>query len=61
MFTSLIGWRAISGPSTIVGFILFGLVVTAFFAAAITIWRRNADPRARAVWILTGTSLLYAH
>jgi hypothetical protein len=60
MFTSLIGWRAISGPSTIVGFILFGLVVTAFFAAAITIWRRNADPRARAVWILTGTSLLYA-
>jgi len=26
---------------TIVGFILFGLVVTAFFAAAITIWRRQ--------------------
>jgi len=36
-----------------------GLVVTAVFAAAITIWRRNADREPRG-WILTGTSLLYA-
>ena len=60
MFTSLIGWREISAGAAIVGFAILGFVVTAFVAAAITIWRRNTDPRARAVLTLTGTSLLYA-
>jgi hypothetical protein len=60
MFTSLLGWRQISAPSAVVGFAILGLVVAAFVSATITIWRRNTDPRARAVLILTGTSLLYA-
>jgi hypothetical protein len=60
MFTSLLGWRAISAASVIVGLVVLGLVATAFAGAAITIWRRHANPRSRAVWILTGTTLLYA-
>lgn len=60
MFTSLIGWRTISAASTVAGGFLLGSVVAAFLFAAIALWRRKADPRARAVWILTGTSLLYA-
>jgi hypothetical protein len=60
MFTSLVGWRALSAASVTVGFVLLGFVVAAFLAAATAIWRRHASPRSRAVWILTGTSLVYA-
>ena len=60
MFTSLIGWRAISILSTTAGAIMLGLVLISFLASAAAIWRRNATARSRAVWILTGTSLIYA-
>jgi hypothetical protein len=60
MLTSLVGWRAISVPSTIIGFLLLGSVVAAFLASAAAVWRHSPEPRTRAVWILTGTSLLYA-
>ncbi len=60
MFSSLLGWRALSIASTAVGAIMLGLVVAAFLAGAVMIWRRSATARSRAVWILTGTSLMYA-
>ena len=60
MFTSLLGWRALSPASTAAGSVVFGLVLIAFLAAAAAIWRRHATARSRAVWILTGTSLVYA-
>jgi hypothetical protein len=60
MFTSLVGWRTISFASAGIGFVMLGLVVAAFLTAATAIWRRDATPRSRVVWILTGTSLLYA-
>ena len=60
MFTSLVGWRALSFASVAVGFVMLGAVVAAFLTAAAAIWRRQASPRSRAVWILTGTSLAYA-
>jgi hypothetical protein len=60
MFTSLVGWRALSAASVTVGSMMLGFVVAAFLVAATTIWRRQASPRSRAVWILTGTSLVYA-
>jgi hypothetical protein len=60
MFTSLLGWRALSIVPTAIGTIMLGLVVAAFLASAAMIWRRSATARSRAVWILTGTSLMYA-
>jgi hypothetical protein len=60
MFTSLVGWRALSAASVTAGFVMLGFVVAAFLVAAKAIWRCHASPRTRAVWILTGTSLLYA-
>jgi len=60
MFTSLVGWRAITLGSVLVGAALLSLVIAAFVTAARAIWRRQPSPRARAVWILTGTTLVYA-
>jgi len=60
MFTNLLGWRAISVTSVTAGAVLLGLVAAAFLRATMRIWRRHATPRARVVWILTGTSLGYA-
>ncbi len=60
MFTGLIGWRTISIPSTIVGFAMLSLVTAAFVVAATAIWRRRATPRLQAVFVLIGTSLVYA-
>ena len=60
MFTSLLGWRAITAESTVVGVLLLGLVAAACLVAFAMIWRRRATARARAVWILTGTSLTFA-
>jgi hypothetical protein len=60
MFTSLLGFRSISAMTTTAGSVLFVLVLAAFFRAAVKIWRRNATARTKAVWILIGTSLVYA-
>lgn len=60
MFTSLLGFRSISTLTTAAGGVLFVLVLAAFVVAAVKIWRREATARAKAVWILTGTSLVYA-
>jgi len=60
MFTNLLGWRAITAGSTVVGAVLLGLVSVACLAAFVAIWRRRATARDRAVWILAGTSLTFA-
>ena len=60
LFTSMLGWRAITVGSVLVGAILLALVIAAWAGAARAIWRRQPSGRARAVWILTGTSLVYA-
>jgi hypothetical protein len=60
MFTSLMGIRTISVMTASVGAALFGLVAAAFISAAVRVWRREATARAKAVWILTGFSLVYA-
>jgi len=60
MFTNLLGWRAISVASVTAGAVLLGLVAAAFLTSTIMIWQRHATSRARVVWILTGTSLVYA-
>jgi hypothetical protein len=59
MFASLFGWREISTASVLLGFAMLGSVAATFSATTIKIWRRQAGSRERAVWILTGTSLLY--
>jgi hypothetical protein len=60
MFTSLMGIRTISAATAAVGAVMLGLVLGAFVAATVKIWRREATARAKAVWILTGSSLVYA-
>jgi len=60
MFTNLIGIRAISAATAAVGAVVLGLVTAAFISAAVRVWRREATARAKAVWILTGSSLVYA-
>jgi hypothetical protein len=60
MYTSLLGIRAISAATVAVGAAFLCLVVTAFGAAATKIWRREATARAKVVWILTGSSLVYS-
>ncbi|MEO7413129.1 MAG: hypothetical protein ABIZ81_07215 [Opitutaceae bacterium] len=60
MFTNLLGFRGISAASTAMGSLALGLVLTAFFMATIAIWRRQATARVRVVWILIGTTLVYA-
>jgi hypothetical protein len=60
MFTSLLGFRHISAATVTFGAILLGLVLGAFIEATARIWRREATARAKTVWILTGTSLVYA-
>jgi hypothetical protein len=60
MFTSLMGIRAISAATAAIGAGLLSLVAAAFMAAAARIWRGDATARAKAVWILTGSSLVYA-
>lgn len=42
MFTSLLGWRAVSVASVAAGSVLLSLVVFAFLAATAMIWRRHA-------------------
>jgi len=60
MFTSLLGIRAISPATAAIGAVLLGLVLAVFIAAGAKIWRREATARAKAAWILTGTSLTFA-
>jgi hypothetical protein len=60
MFTNLLGWRAISIASVAAGGLLLALVLGAFLATTIAIWRRQATGRTRAAWFLTGTTLAYA-
>jgi hypothetical protein len=43
-----------------VGFVLLALVGWVFVAAAAKLWQRKATRRAKAIWVLTGTSLAYA-
>jgi hypothetical protein len=54
------GNQVISTAVVFVGAWFLALVLGVFVAAAAKIWRREATARARAVWILTGTSLAYA-
>jgi hypothetical protein len=60
MFTSLLGFRSISVVTTAAGTVLLVLVLAVFFMAAAKIWQREATARTKAVWVLTGTSLVYA-
>jgi len=60
MFTSLLGLRFISVATVAAGAGLLGLMLAAFFGAAVMIWRRQATTREKVVWILTGTTLFYA-
>ncbi|HZP59443.1 MAG TPA: hypothetical protein VFB27_03890 [Opitutaceae bacterium] len=60
MYTSLLGFRSLSPLPTAAGAAVLGLVLGAFVSAAGRLWRREADMRAGAVWLLTGTSLAYA-
>ncbi|MGA3006497.1 MAG: hypothetical protein ABSE59_01270 [Opitutaceae bacterium] len=60
MFASLLGLRSISATTVVAGAVLLGLVLGAFLEATVKIWRHKATARARAVWALTGTSLVYA-
>ncbi|HTQ30905.1 MAG TPA: hypothetical protein VMI53_06820 [Opitutaceae bacterium] len=59
MFTSLLGFRSISAPTTSAGTALLGLVLAAFLTAAVKIWRGEATARTKVVWILTGIPLIY--
>jgi hypothetical protein len=52
--------QVVSAALVAVGAMLLALVVGAFLAAAVRMWRREASARAKAVWVLSGTSLLYA-
>jgi hypothetical protein len=54
------GNQVISAAVVFVGAVFLALVVVAFVAAVAKIWRREATARAKAVWILMGTSLAYA-
>ncbi|HXA15116.1 MAG TPA: hypothetical protein VNW23_08315, partial [Opitutaceae bacterium] len=60
MFASLLGLRSLSVAAVTAGAVLLSLVLCAFVGAAATIWRRQATARAKTVWILTGTSLVYS-
>ncbi|MGA2446257.1 MAG: hypothetical protein ABSG50_12600 [Opitutaceae bacterium] len=52
--------QVVSAALVAVGAMLLALVVGVFLAAAVRMWRREAPARAKAVWVLSGTSLLYA-
>ena len=52
--------QVVSAALVVVGAVLLVLVVSVFLAAAARIWRGQASARAKAVWVLSGTSLLYA-
>lgn len=60
MFTSLLGWRAITPASTAVGAGLLALCLLAWSGATLALCRRTAGARNRAVWLLIGTSMIYA-
>lgn len=60
MFTSLLGIREISIASTVIGSVALILVLAGFTWSAVMVWRREPTPRAKAVWVLTGTSLVYS-
>jgi hypothetical protein len=60
MFASLLGFRSISAATVTFGAVLLGLVLGAFAEATVKIWRREGTARAKTVWLLTGTTLVYA-
>lgn len=60
MFTSLLGFRSLSWPATLLGALLLSLVTLAFIGATIRIWRKQSGPRIRTIWFLAGTSLTYS-
>ena len=60
MFTSLLSWRAITPLSTVVGGAILALCLATWIRASLLLLRRQESPRARAVWFLITTTLLYA-
>ena len=60
MFTSLLSWRAITPFSTVVGGAILVLCLASWIRATLLLLRRQESPRARAVWFLITTTLLYA-
>jgi hypothetical protein len=60
MFANLLGFRYISATAVVIGAVLLGLTLGAFVEATVKIWRREATARAKAVWILTGVTFVYA-
>ena len=60
MFTSLLSWRAITPLSTAVGGVILALCLAAWIRATLFLLKRQESPRARAVWFLITTTLLYA-
>jgi hypothetical protein len=57
---SPVATQIVSASLVAVGAVLLVAVVVVFLVAARRIWRGQATARAKAVWVLAGTSLLYA-
>ncbi len=60
MFTSLLSWRAITPLSTAVGGTILALCFAAWIRATLPLLQGQKAPRARTIWFLITTSLLYA-
>ncbi len=60
MFTSLLGWRALTPASTALGGGVLVLCLVAWADATRALYLRRATARDRAVWLLIGASMVYA-
>jgi hypothetical protein len=59
MFSSLVGWRAVSWATVLTGSALAVLVVTACAWSARELWRGKVRSETQVIWLLTATSLIY--
>jgi hypothetical protein len=59
MFTDLLGMRSMSVPATAAGSVFLVLVLIVFFKAALDILNGTTLLRAKVIWLLTGSTLLY--
>ncbi len=59
MFSSLVGWRAVSWATVLVGSVLLLSVSGACAWSASGLWRRPAQAPTQVIWLLTATSLIY--
>lgn len=59
MFAGLLGFRSVSALAIIIGAGLMAIVFVVFVASSAKIWRREVTAQVKAIWVLTGTSLVY--